>query len=182
MIKTILLPLLLITLFTGCSSLKVATDFDPNIKMQAPKNFHIVHKDDVNEDSLTSARIISAIMKEMKDQGYQHVSKEKADFFILFHTGVTTKSRVVTDYKYVNMYPYSYGYGFGYGYSAVAVPESRNYTYKVAQLIVDAVLPQKNRIFWRGTANDMLQKLDTPDERTDYIDDVVSKLLKSFPQ
>jgi len=172
-------------LVTGCSTLKVESDFDPNVKMTPPKNFYIVHKPKVNENTLVSDRIIKVLQDNLIAQGYKSTSKEHADFFILFHTGVITKSRVVTDYKYVNMYPYSYGSGFGYGYrnyGTVVVPESKNYTYKEGKLIVDAVFPKGNRIFWRGVATDQLQTLKTPQERIDYINKVIHTLMEKFPK
>jgi len=184
----ILFPILVALLISGCSSLKVDTDFDPNVTMDPPKNFYIVHKPQVNENTLTSERIINALQNELVAQGYKSVSKENADFYILFHTGVTTKSRVVTDYKRVNMYPYSYGGGFGYGYrgyggsGTVTVAESKNYSYKEGKLIVDAVIPASNRIIWRGTAKDQLQSLDNPQERTDYINKVLKTLMSKFPK
>lgn len=180
-----LFPILIALVIGGCSSLKVETDFDPNVTINPPKRFYIVHKPQVNEDTLTSERIIKALQSELLSQGYQNSSKEEADFYILFHTGVTTKSRVVTDYKQVNMYPYSYGRGFGYGYSGyttAVVPESRNYTYKEGKLIVDAVFPKGNRIFWRGIAKDQLHSLHTPQERTAYINKVLHTLMKRFPR
>ena len=177
--------LLFALLITGCSTLKVETDFDPNVKMASPKNFHIVHKHQAGDDTLTNDRIIEAVQNKLTAQGYKSTSKENADFFILFHTGVITKSRVVTDYKYVNMYPYSYGSGFGYGYSGygtAVVPESKNYSYKEGKLIVDAVFPKGNRIFWRGIATDQLQSLDTPQERLEYINTVIDTLMEKFPK
>jgi len=176
---------LLALLISGCSTLKVETDFDPNVTMNPPKTFHIVHKLRANDNTLLSSRIIEALETELMFQGYKNETKENADFYILFHTGITTKSRVVTDYKYVNMYPYSYGHGFGYGYggSGVAVvPESKNYTYKEGKLIVDAVFPKGNRIFWRGTAKDQLQSLENPQERINYINTVIKTLMKKFPK
>jgi len=153
--------------------------------MNPPKTFYIVHKPQVDENTLTTERIIKALKHELTTQGYVNGSKENANFYILFHTGVTTKSRVVTDYKYVNMYPYSYGRGFGYGYGGAGVaivPESKNYTYKEGKLIVDAVFPKGNRIFWRGTAKDQLQSLKNPQERIDYINTVIKTLMKKFPK
>ena len=185
----ILLTFLLALLISGCSSLKVETDFDPNMTMNPPKSFHIVHKPSVDENSLVTDRIIDAVNNELTSLGYTQTTKDKADFLVLFHTGVTTKSRVVTDYKRVNMYPYSYGSGFGYGYRGyggysgqVTVAESKNYTYKKAKLIVDAVIPTSNRIFWRGTAEDQLQSYDKPEERIAYINKVLKTLMKKFPK
>jgi len=182
----ILITFLLMLLISGCSSLKVETDFDPNASMAAPKNFYIVHKSELNENTLVAERIMEALQSELTALGYKKTSKEKADFLLLFHTGVTTNSRVVTDYKRVNMYPYSYGSGFGYGYrsygGSVAVAERKNYTYKEAQLIVDAVIPTSNRIFWRGTAKDKLKFHNNPQERIHYINTVISTLIQKFPR
>ena len=176
--------ILLALLISGCSSLKVETDFDPNTQMDPPKNFYVLHKPQANENTLDSQRIIAAITKELIAQGYHSSSQENADFLVLYHLGVTTKSRVVTDYKYVNMYPYSYGGGFGRGYGGygtAVVPEQKSYSYKEAKLIVDAVFPKGNRIFWRGIAKDQLQSFDNPTERKAYINTVLHALIKHFP-
>ena len=170
------LPLILILLTVGCSSLKVETDYDPQSDLTPPKNFAIVHKIHEGEDTLTTDRISAALRSEMKQKGYIETVKEKADFYLLFHTGVTSKTRIDTDYQYINMYPYHYGY------PTVVVPQTRTYTYDEAKLIVDAVIPGKNRIVWRGTAVDHLKTMKTPEERTAYISSVIKTLLKSFPK
>lgn len=172
------LALALALLTVGCSSLKVQTDYDPQSDLNPPKNFAIVHKAHEGEDTLTSDRITVAIRTEMRQKGYVETAMEKADFYLLFHTGVTSKTRIDTDYQYVNMYPYHYGYG----YPAAVVPQTRVYTYEEAKLIVDAVIPGKNRIVWRGTAVDYLKEMQTPDERTAYINSVLKALMKSFPK
>jgi len=170
------LALALALLTVGCSSLKVQTDYDPQSDLTPPKNFAIVHKTYEGEDTLTSARITAAIRSEMLQKGYIETAREKADFYLLFHTGVTSKTRIDTDYQYVNMYPYHYGY------PTAVVPHTRTYTYEEAKLIVDAVIPGKNRIVWRGTAVDYLKTMRTPEERTDYINSVLKTLMKSFPK
>jgi len=174
----ILFPIFLALLISGCSSLKVATDYDPSADLTPPKNFSIVHKALEGEDTLTADRIIAAIKNELTLKGYSETSRENADFYVLFHTGVTSKTRIDTDYQYVNMYPYSYGYG----YRSVAVPQTRTYNYEEAKLIVDAVVPDKNKIIWRGTAVDYLKNLKTPQKKTAYINDVLKALMESFPK
>lgn len=174
----LLFAFLLAFLISGCSSLKIATDYDPSANMTPPKNFAIVHKDLEGQDTLTADRIIAALRSELKAKGYIETPKESADFYLLFHTGVTTKTRIDTDYQYVNMYPYSYGYG----YSMVVMPQTRTYSYDEGKLILDAVLPQKNKIIWRGTAVDYLKDLETPQEKTAYINKVLKALMKRFPK
>ena len=180
----ILVIALLTLLISGCSTLKIETDYDPKVSINPPQTFYILQKKQVNENTLTIDRITKALNNALLQQGYKNSTKDEADFLILFHTGVTTKSRVVTDYKHVNMYPYSYGHGFGYGYGSygsVIVPEQKNYTYKEGKLVVDAVFPKGNHIFWRGIAKDQLQSLGTPQERMEYINTVIQKLMKKFP-
>jgi hypothetical protein len=175
--RVYLLALFLLIL-SGCSSLKVQTDYDPNADLGAPKTFAVVHKTVEGEDTLTSDRIVAALKNELTQKGYVESPQENADFYLLFHTGVTSKTRIDTDYQYVDMYPYTYGYG----YRTVAVPRTRTYSYEEAKLIVDAVVPKKNKIIWRGTAVDYLKTMKTPQEKTAYINRVVKELLKSFPK
>ena len=174
----ILTTIFLALLISGCSSLKVATDYDQNADLTPPKNFTIVHKALEGEDTLTSDRIIAALKNELTQKGYTESSRDSADFYVLFHTGVTSKTRVDTEYRHVNMYPYSYGYG----YRTVAVPQTRTYNYEEAKLIVDAVVPGKNKIIWRGTAVDYLKNLKTPQKKTAYINKVLKALMENFPK
>jgi hypothetical protein len=95
---------------------------------------------------------------------------------VLFHTGVTSKTRIDTDYQYVNMYPYYYGYNYA------VIPQTRVSTYEEAKLIVDAVVPGENKIIWRGTAVDYLKEMKTPQKKTAYINKVLKELMKSFPK
>ena len=170
--------ILLFTLLwmTGCSTLKVATDYDPSADLNGSKKFAIIHKYLEGEDTLTSDRIMAALKKELLAKGYVASSKDEADLYFLFHVGVTSKTRIQTDYQYVNMYPYSYGY------RSVAIPQTREYSYQEAKLIVDAVIPHVNKIVWRGTAVDYLKTLETPQERRRYIDKVMKALMKKFPR
>ncbi len=174
----VIFALLFALLISGCSSLKIATDYDPNADLTPPKNFAIVHKTLEGEDTLTSDRIIAALRNELTAKGYIETAKEGADFYFVFHTGVTSKTRIDTDYQYVNMYPYSYGYG----YHTIAIPQTRTYTYDEGKLIVDAVAPNEHKIIWRGTAIDYLKNMKTPQEKTDYINKVLKALMKRFPQ
>lgn len=170
------LAVALTMLISGCSSLNVQTDYDTNADFNPPKNFAIVHKFSEGEDTLTADRIIAALKNELTHKGYIETPKEHADFYLLFHTGVTSKTRIDTDYQYDNMYPYYYGYPM------MVIPQTRAYTYDEAKLIVDAVVPVENKIIWRGTAVDYLKEMKTPQKKTAYINKVLKELMKSFPK
>jgi hypothetical protein len=72
----ILFTIFLALLISGCSSLKVATDYDPSADLTSPKNFSIVHKALEGEDTLTSDRIIAAIKTELIQKGYKETSRD----------------------------------------------------------------------------------------------------------
>ena len=173
-----LFTILMITLLSGCSTLKVDTDYDPSVELTPPKNFAVVHKALDGDDTLTDDRIIKALRVELTEKGYVESIQSEADIYFIFHTGVTSKTRIDTDYQHINMYPYSYGYG----YQSVVIPRTRTYTYHEAKLIIDATLPKTNKIVWRGTAKDYLKDYDTPKEKSRYINKVVKALLENFPK
>jgi len=176
MMRTMLLALLLLFV-TGCSTIQIDTDYDTKADFTPPKKFAIIHKYLEGENTLVSDRIMDALRSELAQKGYTESDPKEADYYFLFHTDVTSKTRIDTDYQYVNMYPYSYGYG----YRTVAIPQTREYTYSEAKLIVDAVIPGKNKIVWRGTAVDYLKDYDTPEEKRQYINKVVHALMARFP-
>lgn len=168
----IFIPLLL---FAACSSMRVSSDYDPKYDFTSLESFAVVYPQ--KEHSLTQQRIAQALRTQMTAKGYRESDRDHADFIILFHTDVTQKKQVVTDYQMVGYYPY---YGYGYG-APMAVPVQREYNYNEAKIIIDALDPDGNKIFWRGVAADQLQSFDTPQERSEYIKSVIAKTLASFP-
>ncbi len=166
----------LMFILSACSTINVETDFDPDFTFTSLKTFAVVHKNKTGDDTLTADRIIEAISTDLQTKGYSPVTRAKADYLILFHTDVRSKTRIDTDYQYVGMYPYRYGYG-----SAMMVPSTHTYTYDEGKLIIDFVAPDENKIFWRGVATDRLKSFDSPEERIKYINEAISTLLKTFP-
>jgi hypothetical protein len=165
--------------FLGCSTIKVDTDYDPKFAFASLARYAIIYKPKEGSDTLTDDRIMHAINAAMAEKGYSSSEKADADFYVLFHTDVTSKTKIVTDYQQVGLYPYGYGY---IGYGGMVIPTTHAYTYDEAKLIVDFIDPKENKIIWRGIATDRLKSLDTPEKRSRYIDEVITKLLKSFPK
>lgn len=175
LMKTFTAAILL--LLTACSTLQVSSDYDPAFDFGTLQRFAVVYPKDADGISLTQTRVAEALDTAMEQKGYTKVPKEEADFIILFHTGVTTKQQVVTDYQTVGFYPY-----FGYGYpAAMTVPVQHEYSYDEGKIIVDALNPKGNKIFWRAIATDRLKSFDDPQERIVYIRKVIDELLTSFP-
>ncbi|RLA71617.1 MAG: DUF4136 domain-containing protein [Epsilonproteobacteria bacterium] len=179
MIKLILFTLTLI-LFTGCSTIKVETDYDPEYSFSNANTYAIVYKKKEYEDTLTADRIMEGIRTELTSKGYTEVKRSDADLFIVFHTDVHNKTRIVQDYQYIGISPYRYGYGYGYG-GMMAVPMTRAYNYDEGKLMMDVLNSRDSKIVWRGIATDSLKNFKTPQERTKYINKVMRSIFETLP-
>ena len=172
MIFRIILAFLLVCL-TGCSTVRVSNDFDPKFDFSRLQTFCMLYNQSSAGDALNQQRIARSLATELKIKCYTETDKKNADFYIVFHTQVTQKTQVVTDYQSVGLYPYRY-------WNDPVVPIQKTYSYKMGKIIIDAVTPDRV-LFWRGIATDRLRSLKTPEERIAYIDKVVKDVLKAFP-
>lgn len=170
----ILLTFIVTLLLSGCSSINVSSDYDPEFKAESLHSYHIINKAKKGDDTLTIDRIHHAINDSLAKKGYHQEAKKDADFYVLFHINVESKTRIDTDYQYVGVYPYRFGGGM--------VATTNTVNYDEGKLILDMINPTDNKIIWRSVATDRLHNLETPQERTEYINKVISKALKTFPQ
>ena len=179
MTKTLLF-ILSTLIFSGCSTINVTNDFDPAFSFNDVKTYAILYKSKDYSDTLTDERIKTGIDIQLKQKGYIKVKRKDADIYVVFHTDVRNKTKIVQDYQYIGISPYRYGYGYGYG-GMMAVPVTRTYNYDEGQLLVDILNAKDNKIVWRGVATDSLKQLKTPEERVEYINKVMTSIFKTLP-
>ena len=179
MTKTLLF-ILSTLIFSGCSTINVTNDFDPAFSFNDVKTYAILYKSKDYSDTLTDERIKTGIDTQLKQKGYIKVKRKDADIYVVFHTDVRNKTKIVQDYQYIGISPYRYGYGYGYG-GMMAVPVTRTYNYDEGQLLVDILNAKDNKIVWRGVATDSLKQLKTPEERVEYINKVMTSIFKTLP-
>jgi len=163
-----------LSVFVGCSSLRVNVDYDPDFDFQPQKSFAIAHYNKEGEDTLFNDRLIRALEADLQSKGYTKSTKEEADLIVTFHTNVENKTSIDTDYQMI-------GYA-GYRYGGSMVATTRTYNYKKGTLIIDLLNPKDEKIVWRGMATDILKEHKTPQERTEYLNKVVKKTMASFPR
>ncbi len=165
-----------ILFFAGCSSLRIQNDYNPQFDFKRLKSFAVVVPKNSSVITLTQERLKRAIKRTLEEKGYKSVPKESADFLVAFHTDVTKIKEIVNDYDSIGIYPYDYGF-WGPPY----IPTRYEYIYNEAQIVIDAIDPTTKKVFFRGTATDLLRDFKTPEERIAYINSVVRKILASFP-
>jgi len=159
--------------FTGCSSLRVNVDYDPDYDLRTQKSFAIAHYNKEGEDTLFNDRLIRVLEADLQSKGYTNSTKDEADLVVTFHTNVENKTSIDTDYQMIGYARYGYGGGM--------VATTRTYNYQQGTLIIDVLNPKDEKIVWRGIATDILKEHKTPQERTEYIKKVVKEVMQNFP-
>jgi len=166
-------------LFSGCSTLKVSVDYDPEYSFEGKTDYAVVHSNREGENTLANDRIKKALIESLNAKMYKEVAKEEADLVFVFHSDVKDKTDIQTDYQMVG---YG-GYGFARGFGGGMVATTSAYNYTEGTLVIDALNPKTEKIVWRGIAKDELSSsLSSPTEKTLYIRSVVFKLMQNFPR
>ncbi len=171
-----LLSLMVLLLLGGCSTLRVTNDHDPGVDLASRASYAMLHDRECG-DPLKQQRVERALKREMAQKGYREAEPSAADFLLVFHVDVRTRTQIETTYEHLGYFPYTF---YPY-YVPMHVPVSRSYTYTEEQLVVDAMLPEEKRVVWRGTATDRERDFKTPEARIGYVDGVVGKIMQPFP-
>ena len=175
--------LLSLALASGCASIQVTHDWDPDADFGELKTWQWSEKPkaptgDVRIDgnSLFEGRVHAAVEAELAAKGFSKIASGKPDFLVIYHAAITEKLDVQT----VNDY-YGYDPAWGWGYQPAGWG-TRTYVteYDEGSLILDITLPN-NHLIWRGTAAADIDDNKTPEQRAERIRASVAEMLKFFP-
>lgn len=172
-LQRIILFLIPLYLLSGCSSIQVQTDYDPNIDLKPLDTFIVLEDTQENRDTLTQDRVTLALQEVLLSKNYIEASKKEANFYVIYHINVQDKTRLDTDYQRIGLYPYGYG--------GTMIATTREVNYEEGRLIIDIMNPNTKKIIWRGMAVDRIKSFDSPEKRSEYIKKVVQKILEKFP-
>ena len=176
--------ILVLTLFCGlgalaCSSLKVATDFDPNADFTKIRSYAWLDErsgveGDRNEvSSLLDQRIRRAIDAELLGKGLAISERDSADVLVSYHLGVEKKLDVNTIHT---------GYGYGrYGGYGGGRTETYVSEYEEGTFLVDLIEPSKKELIWRGSGQARVKRSSSPEDREERVREVVAKVLAAYP-
>ena len=162
------------TIFTSCSSVRVASDYDKRASFDNYKTFAFfktgIDKAEIND--IDKRRILRAIESELLAKGY--TKSENPDILV----SIFTKSR-----EKVNVYNNGWGpYGYGWGwnpwywgpYNNTSVSTSTEGT-----LYIDLIDANKKELVWQGMGTGYLTKnIDKKEER---INEFVAKIMEKYP-
>lgn len=161
------IPLLLLFVFTSCSTVRVVSDYDSVTDFTKYKTFAFYKPgiDKAQISDLDKKRIMRQIEANLKAKGMT-VSAEPDMLVSLF-----TKERERVD-VYNNYYGYGYGPWYGGGASVTSTPEGTLY--------IDLIDRSKNELVWQGIGKGDLV-LSSVEKKEARIKEIVTKILAQYP-
>lgn len=163
------LPLLLLFVFTSCSTVRVATDFDKEANFTQYHSFAFYKPgiDKAQISDLDKKRILRAIEENLSLKGM--AKSENPDLLV----SIFTKER-----ERVDVYNNNFGYGWGWNpwwYGGSTVSRSTEGT-----LYIDLIDAKTNSLVWQGmgSADLVTQDMERKEER---IREIVMKILAEYP-
>ena len=123
----------------------------------------------VPQTSLLDQRIHKSVEYEMEQRGI--TAGDDPDLLVVYHIGTQEKIQV-TDWGY----NYS-DYYWGYGGRQIDVHQ-----FTEGSLVIDLIDAETKKLVWRGTGTGVVDKTQrTPEEMQDRVDNIINKIMKSFP-
>ena len=169
--------------FTGCSSIEVSQDYQPqsdftHLKTYAWQSDMQEKTGDIRIDSpLVDNRIRKAIEQTLSNRHFLKAANTPPDFHIryLYTISEKTISR-----------PVHTGVGYGYGhygrYGTIGIYTGQQIeNYDEGLLIIDFLKPDSEIILWRATSTRVVETHATPSEMHQDTQEAVEKMLAQFP-
>tara|TARA_B100000795_G_scaffold55758_1_gene36718 strand:+ start:117 stop:698 length:582 start_codon:yes stop_codon:yes gene_type:complete len=176
-IKPLLLTLVI--LFSSCSAVKVAVDYDSKVDFKKYKTFAFYKTgiDKAKISDLDKKRILRAIESELSLLGL--VKSENPDMLV----SIFTKSREKVDVNQNNNY--GYGYGFGWGWNPWMGNGLNNNSMNISQytegtLFIDFIDKQKKELVWQGVGTGAL-KIQNLEKKEARVKEFVKEIVSKFP-
>ncbi len=161
----VILALTTIVFITGCSTIRVETDYNRETDFSKYKTYrwipHVKGTEDnpLMNDPLIEGHVKNAVNAGMAKKGFTKIEEGHPDFLMAYY--FTSRNRVdVTHY-------YSYWY-----------PHTNVYQYQEGTLILDIVDREEKQLLWRGWATGVLEDRGNIHYQINHS---VNKLLSRYP-
>jgi hypothetical protein len=170
---------------TGCSN-RANYDYNENVNFSLITTYAWLGESKLADNpsvlylsELSHQRMMYAIENQLMSKGLQKVTRQQADVLVAYHTSVTQK--LVQDFEPNSHYSFSLGHHYHrnhFGWSHQYSPRYREY--KETSLVISFFSPNQELI-WRGGLDSPLRADQTPVQRTEAVNQRVSKILSNLP-
>ncbi|SHI09863.1 DUF4136 domain-containing protein [Ferrimonas marina] len=171
-------------MLAGCSTIQTDSDYDTSTQFSNLKTWAWVEKSEVtgddqyHMDGLMDQRVRNAITNTLQSKGLSQVDAADADILVNYLTKIEKKVNVDTFYSSFGYHPYYYG---RYPFHAGVRADTRVREYQEGTLLIDLVDNENRTLIWRGSGTDTLKQNQTPAQRTEQVNEVVSAIMEQFP-
>ncbi len=177
------LSLFIVAALSGCSGIKVYTDYDPGLDFShydtyawMPDKTEETGDYRVDND-LVQRRVLQALVNQLELAGFREVSEAEADFWIAYRVDVLDKTQISSSGSYV-----TYGQGGRGRYGGVGYGGGvDSYDYTEGVLVLDFIDPKTEELVWRGTAERRVDAAKGPQKSEERINLAFAKILERFP-
>lgn len=153
----------------GCSSITTNVDFDTTAHFDRYHTY--AFKDVHGQNAFALKRVQAAIDRTLAAKGLAKADGEP-DLWVVLHTRLRNERQVTT---------FSSGWGWRWGWRGGYWNTARVENIPVGTLVVDLVDTKAKDLVWRGAASRVVDRDETPQERTGKIQEAVDKLFADFP-
>jgi len=167
----------------GCSTMKVATEYEASAPFATYKTWAWLSIDPGQEQAaairnpMVRKMVVEAVEREMAKKSLMKTSPDASPDFYVSVIGAARSHIEVTSYGYAYAGPYAYApYG---AYPVMAVPTATEMR-EVAEgtLVLDFVDAKEKKLVWRGTASDSVTSVEAVRAT---VDEAVQKMLANYP-
>lgn len=194
--KKLIFAVLAVIFISGCSTLHVQVDYDPEYDFKSLSTFSVIYTKKGDTRDLARSRIARSLELYMEKKGYKSTKdKSQADFYFVLHLDVQTKQQVETNYINMGINPRLDIYGLPYIFSQTdddhkqALEQNlesdirattRTYEYEESKLIIEVLDVKDNAVVWQGVAKDEISETYNHEEMSAYISNVIKRLFDDF--
>jgi len=187
-LRDLFILLVSMLIVSGCASVKVRTDFDPEYDFGSFKTYRWASGEELNpndelaRNTLVRNRFVSSVDKMMMEKGFTKVDSGDADLVIVMHAGSKEKMQVShtpapTGPRYRGRYPY---YWYDPWWGPYGGTTNVSY-YTEGTLVIDMVSWETKELTWRGTGTRTVRDYKNAEKQQQAIDKAVAKILADFP-
>jgi len=170
---------------SSCSSLRVTSDFDPNINFAKFKTYNLLPwSEDVSTlvNDFDRKRIVDAVKAQMEAKGYKY-SETSPDLSVSIYIILDEQEQTTAYSTYMGGYGYYggfgyYGYGPGFGVGTTHTTYNTE-TYTVGTLIIDVFNNETKKLAWQGIGVGTIN--ENPKKREQNTPGVIAKIMETLP-
>lgn len=185
MISRIFSLLLFSSLFIGCSSTKITSDYDKEADFSKYQDFNYLgwaKESDQLLNDLDRKRIEDAIGKEFARRGVKFVEPSDADAMVSLFIVVDQKTSTTAYTDHYGGMGGGYGYGgypsWGWG-GGMSTTRYQEHDYLVGTLVVDVFDADTKKLVWQGVSSGTIN--ENPKNREDRINKSARAIMDKYP-